>query len=207
MRERTGYKSAKYTTHAEDKELVLSAIAGSQKSYNTLVRKYKPILYTAAKRRLGQASVEDLEDIVMIVLGHAFVRLYQYNPEKSLFFTWIVACLHNYVNSIPKQKKRIQAKSLDDIYYNDGDSPIEYEIPSHDRFDEAYDTQQGFNLLKTLMKRLPPEIYSVFVLKFFRDLSNEDVAKELGIKKEDIWYKVKRGREILKKYSDLNGIF
>ena len=104
MNERRGFKKTAYTTHAEDKALVLEAIAGDQKAYNVLLSKYKPILFTAAKRRLSKKNVEDIEDIVMIVLGTAFVRINQYDPEKSLFFTWMISCLHNYVNGIPAQK-------------------------------------------------------------------------------------------------------
>ena len=208
MNERRGYKRGKLTTHEEDKELVLSAIEGNQKSYNTLLTKYKPILYTAAKRRLPYLGVEDLEDITMIVLGNAFVKIKQYDPIKSKFFTWMVACLHNYVNSIPSQKKRVKAYSIEDFYpTGDGDTLIEYQIPSEDRFDLNYDNEQAFKLLRTLLKELPEDIYNVMFLKFFKELSNAEIAIELNIDKSAIWYKVKRGRELLKRKSEINGIF
>jgi RNA polymerase sigma factor (sigma-70 family) len=207
MRERKGYKPIKMTTHEQDKQLVGLALGGDQKSYNTLLAKYKPILYTAAKRRLPGASVEDLEDVVMIVLGQSFVKLNLYNPDKSKFFTWMVACLHNYVNSIPNQKKRVKAYSIEDYYPTDGDEVVEYEIPDYDNFSENYDSKQSFALLKVLMKRLPVEIYKVMYLKFFKDYTNDEIAEALQINKSDIWYKVKRGRELLKRYSDNQGIF
>ena len=141
MRERKGYKRARMTTHEEDKALVLEAIAGNQKAYNILLEKYKPILFVAARSRLSNKIVEDLEDIVMFVLGTAFVKINQYNPEKSLFFTWMIACLHNHINGIPTQKKRIVADSLEDMYPSnvDSENPIEYEIPDEDHFDMNID--------------------------------------------------------------------
>jgi DNA-directed RNA polymerase specialized sigma24 family protein len=45
------------------------------------------------------------------------------------------------------------------------------------------------------------------VLRFFRELSHEEIANELNIEKGNVWYKIKKGRELLKKKSELNGIF
>jgi RNA polymerase sigma factor (sigma-70 family) len=209
MNERKGYRPVKMTTHAQDKELVLSALAGNQKSYNTLLSKYKPILYTAAKRRLPNKGVEDLEDIVMIVLGNAFVKINQYNPEKSLFFTWMVACLHNYINGIPNQKKRIQADSLEDIYpSNEGsDDPIEYSIPDEDPFDLSMDREQSAKLVRLLVDRLPAELSEVVKLKYFKELSNQEIADIIGCGPNDIWYKLKKAKEKLKKLSDVDSLF
>jgi RNA polymerase sigma factor (sigma-70 family) len=209
MNERKGYRPVKMTTHAQDKELVLSALAGNQKSYNTLLSKYKPILYTAAKRRLPNKGVEDLEDIVMIVLGNTFVKINQYNPEKSLFFTWMVACLHNYINGIPNQKKRIQADSLEDIYpSNEGsDDPVEYSIPDEDPFDLSMDKEQSAKLVRLLVDKLPAELAQVIKLKYFKELSNQEIADIIGCGPNDIWYKVKKAKEKLKKLSDVDSLF
>jgi RNA polymerase sigma-70 factor (ECF subfamily) len=209
MKERKGYKAASYTTHDEDKALVIKAISGNQDAYNILLCKYKPILYTAAKRRLPDYIVEDLEDVVMVVLGQAFLKIHQYNPEKSKFFTWIVACLHNYVNGIPNQKKRVATNSLEDIYpsQKNEDQPLEYEIPDEDRFDQNIDAKQTLKLVKTLIQKLPPDISKAMTLKFFKQLSQKEIAEELGCDVSLVWYKIKRGRELLKEMSDFDEIF
>jgi hypothetical protein len=59
-----GRTSPKYLTHDEDKALVTLALSGSNKAYNDLAQKYKPILYIAVRRRLPKISEEDAEDIV-----------------------------------------------------------------------------------------------------------------------------------------------
>ena len=209
MNERKGYLPIKMTTHAEDKVLVISAIEGDQKSYNTLLRKYKPILYTAAKRRLPQKGVEDLEDIVMIVLGNAFLKINQYDPEKSLFFTWMVACLHNYVNGIPNQKKRIQADSLEDIYpsNDESDTPIEYAIPDEDPFDLTMDREQTAKLIRLLIDKLPADLSEVIKLKYFKELSHKEIAEVVGCKEGEVWYKLKKAKDRLKKLSDVDSLF
>jgi RNA polymerase sigma-70 factor (ECF subfamily) len=209
MNERKGYRPVKMTTHEQDKELVISALEGNQKSYNVLLSKYKPILYTAAKRRLPNKGVEDLEDIVMIVLGNAFVKMGQYNPEKSKFYTWMIACLHNYINGIPNQKKRIQADSLEDILPSSKgeDQPVEYAIPDSDPFDLAMDREQTFKLIRLLVDRLPSDLCEVIKLKYFKELSHREIAEIIGCKEGEIWYKVKKAKDHLKKLSDRENLF
>ena len=209
MKERKGYKAPRYTTHAQDKELVKSALDGNQKSYNILVQKYKPILFTAAKRRLPNKGVEDLEDIVMIVMGTAFVRINQYNPEKSLFFTWIVACLHNYVSSIPAQKKRIVADSLEDIYPSNADSEdvIEYSIPDEDPFDQVMDREQMAKLVRLLVDKLPEKYSTVIKLRYFKDLTYKEIGEELGCDAREVEYKLRLAKNQLKKLSEKSNLF
>jgi RNA polymerase sigma-70 factor (ECF subfamily) len=207
MRERKGYKSSKYTTHDEDKRLVGEALAGNQKAYNTLVQKYKPILYTAAKRRLSTYSVEDLEDAVMIVMGTAFMRINQYDPTKSLFFTWIIACMHNYINNIPRQKKRIQADSLDSLVEVSNDERIEYQIPDEDRFDLNMDTEQSKRLIRLMIEKLPPDSYEIIKLRYFKELSSREIAEAIGCKESEVWYKLKRAKDRLKKISKESNLF
>jgi RNA polymerase sigma factor (sigma-70 family) len=209
MNERRGFNKPAFTTHAEDKALVIEAIAGNQKAYNILLSKYKPILYTAAKRRLPKKNVEDLEDIVMFVLGTAFVRINQYNPEKSLFYTWMISCLHNHVNGIPAQKKRIVADSIEDIYPSnrETDTPIEYEIPDEDPFDLVMDFEQTAKLIRLLVDKLPEESCQVIKLRYFKQLTHKEIGAILGCEERQVWYKLDRAKQRLKKLSDKENLF
>jgi len=198
--------AVKYTTHEEDKALVLTALAGDQRSYNILLSKYKPMLYVAAKRRLPWYGPEDLEDIVMIVLGGAFVKLHQYNPEKSKLFTWMIACLHNYVNTIPKQKKRVDLVSY--TFQYDGDSGVhDYSIPVEDCFDEALDHKQAVTLLGLMMKKLPKNIYDVMKLRYWKGYTDTEIAEELGIEQYNIYHRIKKGKKLLNAMSNDGKLF
>lgn len=195
-----GYKPAHYTSHEEDKELAKQAMDGNQRAYSILLQKYKPIVYTAASRRLPWYGPEELEDITMIVLGNAFVKIKQYDPEKSKFFTWMVACVHNYVNGIPKQKKRVKADSLGDIY-GDSDTRSEYEIPDAAGFDEDIDREQFYRLMKMLMNKLTTEQYTVIKMKFFEECTTEEIADALDCSPSLVWYKVQQAKKKLIKLS------
>lgn len=196
-------RTVAYTTHEEDKRLAQEAMKGNQRAYSILLQKYKPILYTAAKRRLPYAVVDDLEDIVMAVLGTAFVRISQYDPEKSKFFTWIVACLHNYINAIPKGKKRVVTKSYDE----DEETYLKETYVEEATFDEDIDRKKSYELLKILLKKLPKDYGRAIYFKYFKGYNNEELAEALGCDKTLVWYKLQRGRELLKELSHGEELF
>jgi len=198
MKTRKGYSSTKYTTHDEDKKLVIEALGGNQRAYNVLVQKYKPILFTAAKRRLSSYSVEDLEDAVMVVMGTAFMRINQYDPTKSLFFTWIISCMHNYINNIPKQKKRIVADSLDSLVQVSENETIEYQVPDEDRFDLNMDREQVIKLVRLIVDKLPEKYSDIIKLRYFKELSYKEIAEELNCETGEVEYKLRLAKKQIK---------
>lgn len=196
-----GRKAPKYLTHDQDKALVLEALSGSPKAYNDLAQKYKPILYIAVRRRLPHIQEEEAEDIVMSVMGRCFVSFHLYDPEKSKLFTWMIACVHNHMNGLNQGKKRIRGVEYGESGYDiDGiEDPSDFQVD--------VDRVNVVRLVRMLVDKLPPECAQAIKLKYFREMSNEEIAQEMGIKPTDVWYRVKKGREILKRLSDGHGLF
>ena len=201
MAERRGRKGPAYTTHEEDKKLVVNAINADQNAWNILLQKYKPILYIAAKRRLSYYSDEDLEDIVMTVLGNTFVKIRQYDPEKAKFFWWIVASLHNHISGLYSRKKLVPKESPVSLK-DAGEFAIDYSD-----FTEDYDREQVSRLIRLLINKLPEDLSKAITLRYFKEYTNEQIAEEIGCKPGDVWYKIKKGREMLKRLSQNGKLF
>ncbi len=201
MADRKGRKGPKYTTHEKDKKLVVNAINGDQNAWNILLQKYKPILYIAAKRRLSYYSDEDLEDIVMTVLGNTFVKIRQYDPEKAKFFWWIVASLHNHISGLYNRKKLIPKESPVNLK-DAGEFAIDYSD-----FTENYDREQVSRLIRLLIGKLPEDLSKAITLRYFKEYTNEQIAEEIGCKPGDVWYKIKKGRDMLKRLSQNGKLF
>lgn len=202
MTNKKGRSGPKYTTHEEDKKLVALAIGGDSNSWNILLQKYKPILYIAAKRRLSYYSDEDLEDIVMTVLGNTFVKIRQYDPERAKFFWWIVASLHNHISGLYHRKKLItpdKSISLSDIRNEAIDNDFD--------FTENYDREQVSRLVRLLISKLPEDLAKAITLRYFKGYTNEQIAPEIGCKPGDVWYKIKKGKEMLKTLSKNGKLF
>jgi|LauGreDrversion4_2_1035121.scaffolds.fasta_scaffold810128_2 RNA polymerase sigma factor (sigma-70 family) len=202
MANKKGRSGPKYTTHEEDKKLVALAIDGDSNSWNILLQKYKPILYTAAKRRLSYYSDEDLEDIVMTVLGNTFVKIRQYDPERAKFFWWIVASLHNHISGLFHRKKLItpdKSISLSDIRNEVVDNDFD--------FTENYDREQVSRLVRLLISKLPEDLAKSITLRYFKGYTNEQIATEIGCKPGDVWYKIKKAKDMLKTLSQNGKLF
>ena len=195
-----GRKSPKMLTHEQDKDLVIQALGGDNRAYNLLAQKYKPIVYVALRRRLPYILEEEAEDIVMTVLGKCFVSLHLYNPEKSKLFTWMIACTHNYVNGLAKKKPTVP------IVDPSPAQRIMIENATHEDVSDV-DRANLVKLVRALVDKLPPDCSQVIKLKYFREMSNEEIAEEMGIKPTDVWYKVKKAKTILKKMGTVNGLF
>lgn len=199
-----GRKGPRYLTHDEDKKLVVKALSGDNLSYSILAEKYKPILYTAVRRRMWSISEEEAEDITMASLGRAFVYLKTYDPAKSKLFSWMIYVCHNYMNSIPRKKK-----SIENIRYSETEKPIETFANSTESDDISgnLDKSNKLKLVRRLVEKLDPECRDVFMLKYFREMSNEEIAEEMGIKETDVYYRAKKGKDQLKKWLKNYGLF
>ncbi len=199
-----GRKGPRYLTHDEDKELVIKALGGDNLSYNKLAEKYKPILYTAVRRRMWSLSEEDAEDITMASLGRAFVYLKTYDPTKSKLFSWMIYVCHNYMNGLARKKKTIE-----NVRYSESDKPIETFAngPESDDLLHRLDRANTLKLVRQLIEKLEPESRDVFKLKFFKEMSNEEIAETMGIKETDVYYRYKKGKDQLKKWLNRNGLF
>jgi RNA polymerase sigma factor (sigma-70 family) len=62
-------------------------------------------------------------------------------------------------------------------------------------------------LVRALVDKLPPDCSEVIKLKYFRELSNDEIADIMGIKPTDVWYRVNKAKKILKGFSESHGLF
>ena len=105
------------------------------------------------------------------------------------------------MNGLSTGKKRIKGVEYGESGYDVG----EIEDPSD--FQADVDRGNVVRLVRMLVDKLPPECAQAIKLKYFREMSNEEIAQEMGIKPTDVWYRVKKGREILKRLSDNHDLF
>jgi len=124
---RKGYTKHIYVDDEEVHRLVELAKSGDRRSIDILFRKYKPIMYSLAKKRYSKYSPQDIEDEVLLFLGRIFSRdILLFDVDKSKFSTWITFCFGNHLISISRRKKRIPQTYIDDIHKED-DRPFDIE--------------------------------------------------------------------------------
>lgn len=180
----------------DDYTIVKQAIKGSQKAYADLMERYRgPIFHTMMKMVNNR---EDADDLTIEAFGKAFAKLGSYTPRYA-FSTWLFRiAINNGIDHI--RKKRLHTLSIDEPI--DGESSTDYS--GHLRSDGLNPEQnmirdQRLALMRETMTRLSPKYRLMIELRYFEELSYEEIAMELDIPLGTVKAQLYRAKEMLHK--------
>jgi len=181
---------------AEDAALVKRAIAGDQKAFKSLARRYKnAVALIVFKLVRDRTQVEDLTQEVFI---KAFQHLEDFDYAHQ-FASWLFKIANNHcIDYIRKKKLRVY--SIDDQVKTE-DGEIEYEIP-----DSTYEPDlnmlrdQKTRLIHQAIDSLPKKYREVIILRHQEELSYDEIAEETGLPVNTIKVQLFRAREMMYKY-------
>ncbi len=178
----------------EDYNLVLSAIDGNQKSYATLMDRYRNSIFHMMMKMVNNR--EDADDLTLEAFGKAFNKLPSYAPRYA-FSTWLFKiAINNCIDHI--RKKRLKMLSIDDPIEPDGDHNYSNNIRSTALDpEEQFIRQQRLKLMRTVLKKLSLKYRLMIELRFFEELSYDEIAQELGIPLGTVKAQLFRAKEIL----------
>ena len=179
----------------EDLELIESAIGGNQKAYATLMDRYRlSIFHTMLKMVRNRAEADDL---TMEAFGKAFHKLPNYVPRYA-FSTWLFRIAVN--NCIDhKRKKRLPILHVGDTYGNsDTDFDILKFLRSHAITPEdEMIRQQRILMMHSLLDRLTDKYRVMIELRFYQELSYEEIAQEMEAPLGTVKAQLFRAKELL----------
>jgi len=161
----------------EDFELVRKAVElGDQKAYGSLMKRYrKPVYHTVFKM---VKNPDDAEDLTIEAFAKAFKNLSKFNPEYT-FSTWLFRiATNNCIDFI--RKKKLHTTSIDNAYTNDDGETVGMDIKdqSMNPQEEAIH-QQKIEIMRLIVKKLPHKYQSLVALRYFDELSYEEIASEM----------------------------
>ncbi|MDD2488314.1 MAG: sigma-70 family RNA polymerase sigma factor [Bacteroidales bacterium] len=167
---------------------------GDQKAFADLLNTYRePIYYMLLK--MTNSSV-DADDLTLEAFGKAFKSLQQYTPDYA-FSTWLFRiATNNCIDFI--RKKRTKTVSMDNLYTNIEGEEVGINLPS-DTLDpeEKIIEKQKILLIREVVSRLKPHYRKLVELRYFDELSYEEIAQELDIPLGTVKAKLFRAREFL----------
>lgn len=134
----------------------------------------------------------DTEDIVIETFAKAFDRISTYNPEYA-FNTWLIAIAKNvHIDLLRKKKSTLFIDITDEEdqqAYNVADSS-----PSPE--DELIKEQNLSSLLECI-KQLKPHYQEVIQLRYFQELSYQEIAEQLNEPLNNVKIKLLRAKKLL----------
>lgn len=179
-----------------DMEFVEAARQGDEKAFTHLMRRYKDAIYFMLLKIVNNKA--DAEDLSLEAFGKAFANLHQYEPQFA-FSTWLFRIASN--NAIDHlRKKRITTVPLEPMAHLDRTGGSEYIYNSHSDSETPEDTfikDQKSKRLHLAVSRLRPRYRLLLELRYFKEYSYNEIAKELNLPLDTVKVQLFRSREML----------
>jgi len=143
----------------------------SDRSANEIVRTYRKFVYATALRFVE--NYDDAEDIAQEVFIKALQSLNKFEG-KSSFKTWLYRITVNLSINFKRKKKFTNFFSINDETI-EKNLPIDYNTPDKELENEEFQA----NFL-TVLSKLPEKQRETFALRYFEEMSYEEISKLLG---------------------------
>ncbi len=183
------------TKAQKDYDLVLKAVKeNDQKSYTILMERYRNSIFHMMLKMVNNR--DDAEDLTLEAFGKAFKKLPSYAP-KYAFSTWLFKiAINNCIDHM--RKKKLHLLSIDDPIGEDGKNDFSNNLQS-DILDpeEEYIRGQKVKLMRKVLSQLNVKYRLMIELRFFEDMSYEDISMELDIPLGTVKAQLFRAKEIL----------
>lgn len=179
----------------QDFKLITLAIeTGDEKAYAELMNRYRgPVFHMLLKM---VRNVDDAEDLTIEAFAKAFKSLDSFNPEFT-FSTWLFKiATNNCIDFI--RKKKISTYSIDSSPTDDSGEEKSMDLKDRD-LDPQEETikTQKIEIIQEVVTKLPPKYRQLIELRYFQELSYNEIAKKLNAPLGTIKAQLHRGRELL----------
>ncbi|MFC5282697.1 RNA polymerase sigma factor [Pedobacter alpinus] len=173
--------------------LVEKAKEGNQKAYAELMQRYKDSIFFMVLKMVN--NKDDAMDITVTTFAKAFENLEKYRPDYA-FSTWLFRIATN--GSIDFiRKKKISTTSIDGMSF-DGSEDKVFEIKSDSlNPEETSIKKQQTEQLKEIIDKLPPRYKTLIILRYFDELSYEEISEQLDLPLGTVKAQLFRGRDLL----------
>ncbi len=154
----------------QEQEWLASARKGDEAAFGFIVESYQVPVYNLCYRML--ANAEAAEDAAQEVFLKAFRNLHRYDPERR-FTTWLLSIASHHCIDILR-RRRIQESSLEDLL------PSQMPSDPNPGPEAAYAQREYQEEVRAILRGLAPLDRAVIVLRYWYDLSYEEIAETLS---------------------------
>ncbi len=175
-----------------DCKLVERAITGDQQAYAELMNRYRDAIYYMLLKMVSNNI--DAEDLTIEAFGKAFKNIEQYTASFA-FSTWLFKiATNNCIDFI--RKKRSNTISIDQGEEPIDSSPLAIHSGTLDPEENLIKRQKEI-LLRDIVTQLKPRYRRLIELRYFKEYSYEEIAKEMDLPLGTVKAQLFRARELL----------
>jgi RNA polymerase sigma-70 factor (ECF subfamily) len=178
----------------EDFKLVESAKKGDQSAYSAIMVRYREPIYYLALKMVRNDS--DAEDLSIEAFEKAFKKLDQYTPQYA-FSTWLFRIATNHCIDFIR-KKKLKTTSIDEAIKDGKGSSWNLQVQSQSKDpEEKFIEKQKIRLMRDMVTKLDEPYQSLVEMRYFKELSYEEIATEREIPLGTVKAQLFRARALL----------
>jgi RNA polymerase sigma-70 factor, ECF subfamily len=171
-----------------DRERVNRALDGDQDAFTDLVLDYQRSVFNLTYRMLGDTV--EAEDAAQEAFLRAYRNLARYDSSRS-FKTWVLSIASHYCIDVIR-KRHLSWLSLDDLLPGEMMSAIEHRSIEELSLDGERDRS-----VQDLLKLLKPDERAIIILRYWNDMSYEEIADALQVNVGVVKSRLFRARQAL----------
>ena len=179
----------------EDFRLIDEAVNNNdEKAYAQLLQRYKRPVYHMILKMVR--NIDDAEDLTIESFAKAFKSLHKFKKDFT-FSTWLFRIATN--NTIDQiRKKKLNTMSIDNSFTDDNGDGISIEVEDENlNPQEETIKSQKAELIQVFVDKLPPKYQRLVRLRYFSELSYEEIAVELEAPLGTVKAQLHRARELM----------
>jgi RNA polymerase sigma-70 factor, ECF subfamily len=150
----------------EEQDLIARVCRGERAAFAVLVNAYAKPIFNLAFRMTG--SRQDADDLAQETFLRAYRKLNRFDPEKK-FFTWLYTIALNIIrNHLKSSPERTARKAKMD---HPPANPVDTANP-----EGLFLAREKEQLLEICLQQLPSDLKEAIVLRFYQDLTFDEIA-------------------------------
>lgn len=179
----------------EDFTLIDQAVKEKDEhAFALLMERYKRPVYHMILKMVR--NVDDAEDLTIEAFAKAFKNLHRFKKDFT-FSTWLFRiATNNAIDFI--RKKKLETMSLDTSFKDDNGEAVQIDVEdSNPNPQEEAIKSQKIELIQMFVTKLPAKYQKLVRLRYFKELSYEEIATELDAPLGTVKAQLHRARELM----------
>lgn len=167
---------------------------GDEQSFAELMDRYKRPVYHMILKMVR--NIDDAEDLTIEAFAKAFKNLHKFKKDYT-FSTWLFRiATNNAIDFI--RKKKLDTFSLNTSFKDDGGEPVTIDVEDKNlNPQEETIKDQRIELVRMFVTKLPPKYQRLVRLRYFDELSYDEIAKTLEAPLGTVKAQLHRARELM----------
>ncbi len=167
---------------------IARARTGDADAWGELYREYAPAIFRFCRRALP--TREDAEDATMDIFMKLKDKLVQYDQSRS-FTAWLYKVAANHCWDVLRRRKTRQDKETEDVE----NVPLEH--PDPNQLDKLI-KQRSSEEVRRALERLGARARMALVMRYYSDMSYDEIADALGVRRAFVGVVLLRARHELR---------